>query len=294
MIEKDFDFEANLAMFDKDREMREIEAELSNKPDIVRLVHSNVRQPEPKYRNDENVLGRSSSLTLTMTVDFSLRERVARVQADCDWGGGGRRQTLRDGLRPHCAEHQPPAEGETAEQCQEPRHWDGEAGGDDGPRRHRAGDPSAGRTTQTEPLQHAPGPNCRLPLRHQSGRHLRPRLCPSPRQSRSQDPGPAARGREVPASAGGRAKTVQTDRWEGGLQGPGPAEWSRGHDRDGHGGPRDVEPGAVPALAQGGHLLGGGQQSSSPGYRPSPAPPASRHQDESHLGPPPLLLPSVR
>jgi len=57
MIEKDFDFEANLAMFDKDREMREIEAELSNKPDIVRLVHSNVRQPEPKYRNDENVLG---------------------------------------------------------------------------------------------------------------------------------------------------------------------------------------------------------------------------------------------
>ena len=62
MIEKDFDFEANLAMFDKDREMREIEAELSNKPDIVRLVTSNVRQPEPKYRNDENVLGKSSSL----------------------------------------------------------------------------------------------------------------------------------------------------------------------------------------------------------------------------------------
>ena len=37
MIEQDFDFEANLAMFDKDREMREIEADLmSNKPDIVR------------------------------------------------------------------------------------------------------------------------------------------------------------------------------------------------------------------------------------------------------------------
>ena len=60
MIEEDFDFEANLAMFDKDREMREIEADLmSNKPDIVRLVHSNVRQPEPKYRTDENVLGKS-------------------------------------------------------------------------------------------------------------------------------------------------------------------------------------------------------------------------------------------
>ena len=57
MIEKDFDFEANLAMFDKNREMQEIEAELTNKPDIVRLVHSNVRQPEPKYRNDENILG---------------------------------------------------------------------------------------------------------------------------------------------------------------------------------------------------------------------------------------------
>jgi len=57
MIEKDFDFEANLAMFDKEREMQEIEAELTNKPDIVRLVHSNVRQPEPKYRNDENILG---------------------------------------------------------------------------------------------------------------------------------------------------------------------------------------------------------------------------------------------
>ena len=64
MIEKDFDFEANLAMFDKDREMQEIEAELTNKPDIVRLVHSNVRQPEPKYRNDENVLGSDLSLPL--------------------------------------------------------------------------------------------------------------------------------------------------------------------------------------------------------------------------------------
>ena len=43
----------------QEREMQEIEADLlSNKPDIVRLVHSNVRQPEPKYRTDENVLGR--------------------------------------------------------------------------------------------------------------------------------------------------------------------------------------------------------------------------------------------
>jgi len=56
LIEEDFDFEKNLAMFDKDLVMREIDAELANKPDIVRLVHCNRRQPEPKYRNDENVL----------------------------------------------------------------------------------------------------------------------------------------------------------------------------------------------------------------------------------------------
>ena len=57
-------------------EMAEIEAELGNKPDIVRLVHTNRwklfpwvfdfrtrsfntsprRQPEPKYRNDQNVI----------------------------------------------------------------------------------------------------------------------------------------------------------------------------------------------------------------------------------------------
>jgi len=56
LIEEDFDFEKNLAMFDKDMVMKEIDAELANKPDIVRLVHCNRRQPEPKYRNDENVL----------------------------------------------------------------------------------------------------------------------------------------------------------------------------------------------------------------------------------------------
>jgi len=55
-LREDFDFEKNLAMFDKDMVMREIDAELANKPDIVRLVHCNRRQPEPKYRNDENVL----------------------------------------------------------------------------------------------------------------------------------------------------------------------------------------------------------------------------------------------
>ena len=94
MIEKDFDFEANLAMFDKDREMQEIEAELTNKPDIVRLVHSNVRQPEPKYRNDENILGSELSLFI-ITVCFG-RNLSPGVPADSDGGGGGGRQVLRD------------------------------------------------------------------------------------------------------------------------------------------------------------------------------------------------------
>merc|ERR1719342_1255975 len=80
MIEQDFDFEANLAMFDKDREMREIEADLmSNKPDIVRLVHSNVRQPEPKYKSDENVLGGggvTDSGLMVPAISLQLRERL--------------------------------------------------------------------------------------------------------------------------------------------------------------------------------------------------------------------------
>ena len=80
MIEKDFDFEANLAMFDKEREMQEIEAELTNKPDIVRLVHSNVRQPEPKYRNDENVLGRKISL-LSVFLYHCLSRQEPRPQS---------------------------------------------------------------------------------------------------------------------------------------------------------------------------------------------------------------------
>ena len=62
MIETDdFDFEANLAMFDKDQVMQEIDADLmANKPDVVRLVHTNVRRPEPKFQHDENVLGEQS------------------------------------------------------------------------------------------------------------------------------------------------------------------------------------------------------------------------------------------
>jgi enhancer of mRNA-decapping protein 3 len=56
-INEDFDFEKNLAMFDKHTVLAEIDQELSNKPDIIRLVDCNRRPPEPKYKHDENILG---------------------------------------------------------------------------------------------------------------------------------------------------------------------------------------------------------------------------------------------
>ena len=37
MIEEEFDFEANLAKFDKERTMQEIEENEANEPDVVRL-----------------------------------------------------------------------------------------------------------------------------------------------------------------------------------------------------------------------------------------------------------------
>ena len=75
-VGEDFDFERNLALFDKkvctrhkltfdtlvkpfllQTVFNEIDDELSsNQPDLVRLVDCNRRKPEPKYRNDENVL----------------------------------------------------------------------------------------------------------------------------------------------------------------------------------------------------------------------------------------------
>lgn len=56
--EEDFDFEGNLALFDKKEIFREIDNETifgtkgSSKPDLVRQLH----KPEEKYRHDENVL----------------------------------------------------------------------------------------------------------------------------------------------------------------------------------------------------------------------------------------------
>ena len=56
-IHEDFDFEKNLALFDKRLVLQEIQDDvMSNQPDLVRLVDCNKRKTEPKYRNDENVL----------------------------------------------------------------------------------------------------------------------------------------------------------------------------------------------------------------------------------------------
>ncbi len=71
---QDFDFERNLALFDKRQVFDAIEGEMAtavtaalgggsnNQPDVVRLVDCNRRRGkeeaaiQPKYRNDENVL----------------------------------------------------------------------------------------------------------------------------------------------------------------------------------------------------------------------------------------------
>jgi len=55
ILENEFDFEKNLALFDKQAVFEEIES-TNNKPDVVRLVDCNRRAPQPKYRCDENVI----------------------------------------------------------------------------------------------------------------------------------------------------------------------------------------------------------------------------------------------
>ncbi|XP_059081044.1 enhancer of mRNA-decapping protein 3-like isoform X2 [Tigriopus californicus] len=56
-MSEEFDFESNLALFDKRLVLEEISDNIAaNQPDVVRLVDCNKRKPEAKYRNDENVL----------------------------------------------------------------------------------------------------------------------------------------------------------------------------------------------------------------------------------------------
>lgn len=61
-FKQEFDFEKNLALFDKRLVFEEIDA---SQPDVVRLVDINRKKPspvfigennEPKYRNDQNVI----------------------------------------------------------------------------------------------------------------------------------------------------------------------------------------------------------------------------------------------
>lgn len=99
--DEEFDFEKNLALFDKQTVFAELDQELSNKPDIVRLVDCNRRAPEPKYRNDENVLSTipteyrqittgeqdcgeyvTDSGLVVPAVSVQLRERLASVVAN--------------------------------------------------------------------------------------------------------------------------------------------------------------------------------------------------------------------
>ena len=60
---EEFDFEKNLALFDKRLVFEEISA--SNQPDVIRLVDINRRKasptqfvdaPEPKFRNDQVII----------------------------------------------------------------------------------------------------------------------------------------------------------------------------------------------------------------------------------------------
>lgn len=58
LIHEDFDFEGNLALFDKQAIWDDIES-THQKPDVVRHIvnsHHRHQQPEEKYRHDENIL----------------------------------------------------------------------------------------------------------------------------------------------------------------------------------------------------------------------------------------------
>jgi len=56
LIHEDFDFEGNLALFDKQAIWDDIES-TTQKPDVVRhIVNNHHHKPEQKYRHDENIL----------------------------------------------------------------------------------------------------------------------------------------------------------------------------------------------------------------------------------------------
>lgn len=54
ILENEFDFEKNLALFDKQAVFEELQAQ--TKPDVVRLADHNLRGQQTKYRCDENII----------------------------------------------------------------------------------------------------------------------------------------------------------------------------------------------------------------------------------------------
>ena len=67
LIKEEFDFEKNLAMFDKSTVMAEIDAELGAQPDIVRLVHCNrLVAGQGGHSYQDSVAGGSQSQSIEM------------------------------------------------------------------------------------------------------------------------------------------------------------------------------------------------------------------------------------
>lgn len=66
MLDTDFDFEKNLALFDKQKVFDEINA--LSKSDYVKLVDCNKRGNSAKYRHDENVLSGTMSISRQISV----------------------------------------------------------------------------------------------------------------------------------------------------------------------------------------------------------------------------------
>lgn len=82
-LEEDFDFEGNLALFDKKEIFKEIDNEGifgtkgSQKPDLVRQLH----RPEEKYRHDENVLDSMLMQFRNVQLEFKPKQEYTTDEA---------------------------------------------------------------------------------------------------------------------------------------------------------------------------------------------------------------------
>lgn len=69
--EEEFDFEANLKLFDKEAVFKEIESSNGGQPpDLVRQIG---RKPEDKYRHDENVLQQLTNSFRQIQLEFNSK-----------------------------------------------------------------------------------------------------------------------------------------------------------------------------------------------------------------------------